>query len=149
MLLQQTSTTWDLRYEPPPISSGLKLYMLFLFFICIITGIKVVRLWRDGRSARKRQDMNHGYPQRLQVASISLGQWIVCTFLIWGILSSIPLYDESNGLLASKTVPTSAILFTIEEFSTLLTLTLLVVFLLFLARWYVLRRLGKLRHDQP
>src|SRR5215469_523149 len=139
-MLQETST-WDLRSLSPPFLPGGGLYLLFLFAACLSATAKLVKLWRAAPPFRlERQEKNPAYLQMLEVTSGSLRQWTICTFLAWGLLASVGLYDFCNRLLGENAVRRFEILFAIEGFSTALTMALLMMLFLFLLRWHILRR---------
>jgi|SRR5215469_4010374 len=101
-MLQETST-WDLRSLSPPFLPGGGLYLLFLFAACLSATAKLVKLWRAAPPFRlERQEKNPAYLQMLEVTSGSLRQWTICTFLAWGLLASVGLYDFCNRLLGEK-----------------------------------------------
>jgi len=80
----------------------------------------------------------------LQASGTSLKHWIRCTFLVWGIFASISIYDVCDRLLDEKRVGSFVILFVVQDFSTALTMALLVVLFLFLVRWHMLERIEQL-----
>jgi hypothetical protein len=53
---------------------------------------------------------------------------------------------ETNRLLDSKSAGSFLILFVIQDFSTTLTMALLVVLFLHLVRWHMQKRIERLRH---
>jgi hypothetical protein len=121
--------------------------MLFLFAVCLLAIAKLVRLWWAAPPFRlERQERNSAYFRTLETSSSSLRQWITCTFLAWGIVASVVLYDFCNRLLGQKAVGRIEILLAIEGFSTVLSIALLVVFFLVLIRWHILKRIEQLRH---
>ena len=128
-------------------SSSFKTYMLFLLVVCVVTSIKLIRGWRAAPPFRlSRQANNPSYLQLLQASCASLKQWISFTFLGWGIFASLSLYDVGDRLLDDKRIGSFVILFVIEDFSSALSMALLVVLFLFLARWHMLRRIEHLRN---
>ena len=68
------------------------------------------------------------------------------TVLTWGVFASVSIYDFCSGLLMEKRMAREMFLFAIHDFSTTLTLTLLVVQFSFLVRWHLLKRIEYLRH---
>jgi hypothetical protein len=84
----------------------------------------------------------------LEVTSTSLRQWATCTFLAWGIVASVGLYDSCSRLLSESAVRRIEILFAIEGFSTALSMALLTVLFLVLIRWRILRRIEWLRQGK-
>jgi hypothetical protein len=142
----QESTTWDLRSMTRTPSTIMEIYTLFLFLTCIVTSVKLVRIWRAAPPfTLPRQASSPAYLELLESSSSSLKQWIGSTFLAWGIFASICLTDVCNRLLANKTIGNVVILFVIQDFSTTLTMALLVVFFLFLVRWHMLKRIEHIR----
>jgi len=128
-------------------STSFRTYVFFLLVVCVVTSIKLIRVWRAAPPFRlSRQASNPSYPQLLQASSASLKQWISFTFLGWGIFASISLYDVCDGLLDEKRIGSFVILFVIEDFSSAFSMALLVVLFLFLARWHMLRRIEHLRN---
>lgn len=141
----QESGTWDLRYVDREPSNILKIYILFLLVVCIVTSVRLIRVWRAAPPfGLSRQAGNPAYLRLLHASSTSLRQWIGATFLGWGIFASVSLHDFCNGLLAEKSTGHGVISFAIQEFSTTLTIALLVVLFLFLARWHMLERIERL-----
>jgi hypothetical protein len=146
MLQEQEPPTWDLRSTPPEASTGLKIYILFLLVVCVVSTIKLIRIWRavpPFRLSRRANDPS--YLHLLQVSGTSLKQWVSFTFLAWGIVASTTLTDVCNGLLAEKSEGRYVIISLLQDFSTTLSMALLVVLFVFLARWHVLKRIDRLR----
>jgi VanZ family protein len=121
--------------------------MLFLLVVCIVTTVKLINVWRGAPPFRLSQRAGSpDYPRLLQSSGTSLRQWIWLTVLTWGVFASVSLYDFCDGLLTEKRTPREMFLFAIQDFSTTLTMTLLVVLFSFLARWHMLKRIEYLRH---
>jgi hypothetical protein len=143
----QESTTWDLWHMTRGPSSSTKIHMLFLLVVCIVTTVKLIRVWRTALPFRFSPGAgNPEYLRLLQTSGTSLKQWICLTGLMWGVFASVSLYDFCNGLLIEKQTPREMLLFAIQDFSTTLTMTLLVALFSFLARWHMLKRIEYLRH---
>lgn len=143
----QEPVTWDLRSLTRRPSTSMQIYILFLFLVCIVTSVKLVRVWRAAPPFRlSRQAGSPTYLELLETSSSSLKQWIGSTFLGWGIFASISLTDVCSRLLDYKTIGSSLIPFTIQDFSTALTMALLAVLFLFVVRWHMLKRIEHLRH---
>jgi hypothetical protein len=143
----QESTTWNPRYIYREPSTSLKIYVLFLFAVCIVACVKLFRVWRAAPPFRlSRKAGSPAYLQSLEISSTSLSQWIGSTFLVWGIFSSVSLYDVCDRLFDSKRIGSFVILFVIQDFSKTLTMALLVVLFLRLVRWHMLKRIERLRH---
>ena len=142
MLQESAATSWDPRAITSTPSVSLKLYMLFLLVVCIVTSIKLVRLWRMAPPFRaQRQRDNSAYLSLLQSSAASLKQWISFTYLGWGVFASISLYNLCNQLLDDKRVGGLMVVFLVREFSTTLTMALLVALFAFLAQWHMSRRI--------
>jgi hypothetical protein len=145
-MLQETST-WDLRSDGGASSTSMKIYMLFLFVVCIVTIVRLIRTWWGAPLFRlSRQAGNAAYLGLLQASGASMKRWIGLTFLIWGIFASVSIHTFCEGLLVEKRTGRGQILYAIQEFSTTLTMTLLVVLFSFLVRWHMLQRIAHLRH---
>jgi len=146
----QESGSWDLRnmcYSP---SIKLRLYLLFLLVACIVTSFKLVRLWITAPPFQlKRQAGNTVYFHRLEHARTSLKQWMTLTLVIWGIFTSLSTSDMCNGLLAQKTYGSTLFIYILGEFSTALTLCLVVVLFMLLVRWYLMKRMEQLHRVRP
>lgn len=144
-MLQETST-WDLQRMGPALSPVFRLYIVFLFAVCILASSKLIKLWRAAPPFRvERQEKNLVYFRTLEMVATSLRQWITCTFLAWGIVASVDVYDCSNRLLGQEGVDRNVVLFAIEGLSSGLTMALLVVLCLVLIRWHVLKRIEHCR----
>ena len=142
----QESATWDLRHMIREPSSSMKIYILFLFIVCILTSIKLIGVWGAAPPFRlSRQAGNPAYLRMLQASAIRLKQWIGLTLLTWGVFASVRLYDLCDGLLQEKRTDRVVVLFAIQDFSTSLTMALLVVVFSFLVRWHMLERIEHLR----
>ncbi len=142
----QESVGWDpqnLIREP---STSFKIYMLFLIVVCVVTIIKLIRVWRAAPPFRlSSQAKNPDYLKLLRTSSCSLSHWIRCTFLGWAILSSTAVYDVCRGMRNEKATGLGVILFVIQDFSTALSMALWVVLFVFLVRWHVSVRIECLR----
>src|ERR1700687_5166441 len=143
----QESSTWDLRQLTGRPSTSEEIYILFLLLVCIVTSVKLVRIWRAAPPFRlSRQASSSGYLVLLETSSSSLKQWIGSTFLGWGIFASISLTEVCNRLFDNQRIENSMILLIIRDFSTALPMALLVVIFSFLVRWHMLKRIEHLRH---
>jgi hypothetical protein len=125
----------------------MEIYMLFLFLACIVTCVKLFRIWRAAPPFRlHRRARSPAYLELLESSSSSLKQWLGSTFLAWGIFASITLTNVCSRLLDDKRIGSSLLLFIIPDFSTTLTMALLVALFLFLVRWHMLKRIEHVRH---
>jgi hypothetical protein len=142
----QESVGWDSQNLIREPSTSFKVYMLFLIFVCIVTIVKLVRVWRGALPFRlSSQAKNPGYLKLLRTSSRSLSHWFVCIFLAWGILSSRAIYDVCRGMRNEKTTGGGVILFVIQDLSTALSMALWVALFVFLVRWHLSNRIGRLR----
>ena len=145
-MLQESvgSDSLDLIREP---SASFKIYMLFLIVVCIVTIIKLIRVWRTTLPLRlSRQSKNPEYLKLLRTSSRSLSYWIGRTCFAWAILSSMAIYDVCSGMRNEKTTGMGVILFVIQDFSMALSMALWVVFFVFLVRWHLSNRIEWLQN---
>jgi len=144
-MLQET-VTWDPQNMIVEPSTGQKIYVLFLVVVCVVTIVKLVRVWRIALPFRlSTQANNPSYLKLLRSTRGSLSHWMWSTFLGWGILSSTALYDVCKGMLNEKVTGRMVILLQIREFAALLATALWVVSLVFLVRWHLSNRIERLR----
>jgi len=80
----------------------------------------------------------------LEASRTRLKQWIFCTFLAWGILTSTSLYGVCSRLLGEKRIGSGEYLFVLEDHAAALTMTLLVALFAFLVRWHLVTRIEDL-----
>src|SRR5208282_6736948 len=134
---QAPEVVWQLHFHPATSLSS-RLYALFLLVVCVITIIKLVRIWRHAWPFRlARQAKNPAYLGLLQATSSSVTQWTLCTFLAWGILMTISLSDDCVRLSNQRVIGTWIILDIIQDYAGILTATLSIVLFLFLIRWHL------------
>jgi hypothetical protein len=146
MLQESASTSWDPRALIVEPAASLKLYMSFLLVVCIITSVKLVKVWwkvPPFRTEGKKD--NHPYSLLLQSTVASLKQWMSFNYLGWGIFASTSVYNLCNRLLDDKRVGSLVVVMIIREFSTTLTMALLVALFIFLTKWHISRRIEHLR----
>ncbi len=138
-------TSWDLRTVTSEPSTAIKIYILFLFVVCIVTSIKLIRIWRMAAPFRaQRQRENPVYESLLQSTASSLKRWIRVTGFGWGIFASISVYDFCDRLLDQKTVGSLVVVFFVRDLSPTLTMALLVALFAFLVQWHIDRRIENL-----
>jgi hypothetical protein len=125
----------------------MKLYVLFLLFVCLVTSVELFKAWRAAPPFRlSRQANNPSYPKMLEASRIRLRQSILCIFLALGMLTSLNLSDVCNLMLAEKTMGRGLILFVLRDYGADLTMGFLVVLFAFLVRWHFLTRIEHLRN---
>jgi hypothetical protein len=143
---QAPEVTWDLRQIQRVPSTSFKLYVLFLLIVCIVTSVELFKAWRAAPPFRlSRQVGNPSYLKMLDASRTRLQQWILCTFLAWGILTSLSLCDVCYRLLGEKTIGSGVILFVLRDYAAALSMAFLVVLFAFLVRWHLLARIERLR----
>jgi hypothetical protein len=127
-------------------SLSMVIYILFLFVACINTLVELVRGWRVALPFRlSRQASNSAFLVMLETSANSLKQWIGCTLLGWGILTSLTVSDLCNRLLCDKKVGSFAIVSVIQDLSMALTMALAVALFSFLVGWHMLKRIEHLQ----
>jgi hypothetical protein len=125
-------------------STKVKLYLLFLLAVCVVTTIKLVKLWIAAPPFRlNRQTQNPAYRQQLENAKNSLKQWMAVTMLVWGIFTSVSVYDVCNRLFDQKVFGGLLLISIIADFSTALILCLVVVLFTLLVRWHIMKRIER------
>ncbi len=146
MLQESATTAWDLRNMVAEPSASERLYLLYLLVVSVVTAAKIARVWRSALPfALSRLKPTTGYLRLLESSACSLIQWLGLTFLVWALSSSLKVYNLCNRMLDESRVGDLVVVFLAREFSTILSLTLLICLFVFLARWHFLNRLAKLR----
>jgi hypothetical protein len=146
--MPQESVTFDVRHLIREPSTGFRLYVLFLFVVCLMTSVKLIRVWVVVPPFRRRpKAKSPEYFGLLRSSSRSLKQWIGCVFLSYGILFSTSLYDVCNNLLDEDRVGNAAVVLVIRDYASGLSMALVVVTFAFLARWHLLKRIESLEVD--
>jgi hypothetical protein len=146
--MPQESVTFDVRHLIREPSTGFRLYVLFLFVVCLMTSVKLIRVWVVVPPFRRRpKAKSPEYFRLLRSSSRSLKQWIGCVFLSYGILFSTSLYDVCNNLLDEDRVGNAAVVLVIRDYASGLSMALVVVTFAFLARWHLLKRIESLEVD--
>jgi hypothetical protein len=143
--MPQESLIFDYQHLIREPSTSFKLYVLFLLASCVVTGTKLIRVWRAAPPFRlSRRANSPEYLELLRRSRRSLKQWIGLIFLSYGILFSTSLYDVCNRLLGDNRWGSEAILLVVEDYATGLNMALWVVVFVFLARWHMLKRIERL-----
>jgi hypothetical protein len=110
------------------------------------SSVELFKAWRAAPPFRlSRQLSNPSYLKMLAASRTRLKQWIFCTFLLWGTLTSLSLSDVCDRLLGEKTIGSAVILFVIRDYAAALTMAFLVVFFSFFVQWHILARIERLR----
>jgi hypothetical protein len=150
-LLQDQSSEigWDLMQMGRAHSTSLKLYSVFLFIVWIVAFIKLIRIWRQAWPFRlSRQTDNPAYLKLLLGSSSGLLQWTLVTFLGWGIYMSTNLSEACVELSSRRVIGSGIILDLIQDYAGILAVTLVTALVLFLIRWYMLKRIERLGGHQ-
>ena len=143
--MPQESVTFDYGNLIRQPSTGFKLYVFFLLSVCVVTCIKLIRIWLAAPPFRGSPMANSPqYVQLLRSSSTSLKQWIGCVFLSYGILFSTSLYNVCKDVLNDNRAGGAALLLVIEDYAVGLSMALLVASFAFLTRWHLLRRFERL-----
>jgi hypothetical protein len=138
------------RWEPITICCAAdtitRLYVLFLLIAIIVGVVRMVKLWIAAPPfLLKRQIDNPGYLRALEGSSSSLRQWIGCTLLVCGLVSSYHVATFGRTFPRSKTTGAILVLDSIQYLGTVSCLAFVIVFLLFLAQWHMRIRIQHLR----
>ena len=142
---ESTSATIDMRYIWRTPSTSMKFYTLFLLVVCVVTILKLVRVWRAAPPFRlARQAKNPDSLRSLQTTSHALTQWMGCVVLTFGIFFSTSLYDLCDRLMGDKQIGGLSVLFIVQDYATAANMTLLVLLFIFLVRWHLRKRIDQL-----
>lgn len=144
-MAQENATQWDLRTICPLMNLGDRLFLFLLLAILVVVGLKLLRVFQLSRASRLRRLPDPEiHRDSLEKISTSLKQWLFVPLFAWGLLASSRLYRVCGGLLTTKNIPPSAMLYELRELATQFEVALIVSLSAFLARWYILKRLEKL-----
>ena len=146
MLQESTTQQWDPIYIDRDPGIGFKIYLFFLLAACVVTLFNLVRVWRAVLPfSTKRPAAESAYVRLLHVSSSRLACWMSLIFLAWGFLTSTRLYHMCTSMLMEKTTGRASILLAIQDSTSTLSMALVVVLLLYLARWHMVARIEGLR----
>jgi len=145
-MAQENATQWDLRSLTIPLQLDEKLFVFLMLAILVIVGVNLFRSLRLSRASR----LGHladpvSYRDALEKIRSSLKQWIFVPLFAWGLLASRHLYLLWGDLLVEKDIHRTMMFYNLRQLAAELYLATLVSFAAFLVRWYILKRLGKLR----
>lgn len=137
---ETTSMEWNLDTMNTPTSGLEKAYLLLLLIIVVVAAIKLVKVWRVAPPFRaSQQNNNPAYLHLLRSFAASLQNWIVLTFLAWGLYISITVTRICGQL--QRSVSPQLVSYIVGELSVTTTMALLVALFAFLVRWHISRRL--------
>jgi len=129
-------------------SAAIKAYVLFLLGVCIVALVKLIIVWRDAPPFRfSRVAPRSDQLARLRRSSASLGRWIGCTCLVWGILTSWNLGNVCERLLDEPKFGLATIAVILADYAEVALVTLCVILLLYLIRWHFLARIDSLQNE--
>jgi hypothetical protein len=112
-----------------------------------VTSLELIRAWRVAPPFRRSRHVgNPPYIKMLEAARTTLRQWILCTFLVVGILTSINLSHICTYLLGEKVFRSAVVLYILRGYGVDPTMAFLAVVFAFLVRWHFLTRLERLRN---
>jgi len=147
MLQESTQVQWDPLYIDRAPSTGLRIYLLFLLVACVVTLFDLVRVWRAVPPfSAKSPPIASIYFEMLQVNASRFRRWIGLIFLAWGLRTSTGLYNTCSAMLEEKMTGLAVIVSVIRDFTAELSLGLLAVLFLYLARWHILTRIENFRN---
>jgi hypothetical protein len=136
---------WELR-EPPQLSPSARLYLLFLLIVCVVVAIELFRAWRLAPPfGLSRQRNNPSYLKGLETARTRITQWILRSFLVLGIHTSLSLLRVCSLLLGESSISAVSFLLAFREYAAELMMGLSVAFFGFLIQWHFLLRIKRLR----
>ena len=122
-----------------------KLYVLFLVIVCVVTCIKLIRVWVAVPPFRaSSKTASPEYSALLRRSSRSLKQWIGSVILSYALLFSTSLYGVCRDVLNDNRVGGAALFFVIEDYAAALSMAILVILMVFLVRWHLVRRIERL-----
>lgn len=126
-------------------TTSFKLYILSLLIVCIVTCTKLIRIWVavppfTGSSKASSPE----YIALLRRSSRSLKQWIGCVLLSYALLFSTSLYGVCRDVLNDNRAGCAVLLLVIEDYAGALSMALVVISMVFLARWHLVRRIERL-----
>jgi hypothetical protein len=149
MLQESSSTAWDLRAMHSTPNAITKTYILFLLTVSVVAVVKMILVWRIVPPFRKAgPEYSPAYRTLLESTVKSLRYWRSLTYQGWGIFASISLCALCDRLLDERRVGALLVVSLVEEFSTTLTMALLVALVVFLLQWNLHKRMGKLDNSR-
>jgi len=137
---------WDVRTIYVHVPASWRIYVLFLLTVCIVTLVKLLRVWLGAlpfRLSRKAGD--RAYLSYLQTLATSLNHWIAFTYLGLGTYVGFDVYDAFGRILDQKLLGTYAALATVQQLAGAFTMALAVILFAFLVRWHVVNRIAHLQ----
>jgi hypothetical protein len=136
-------SSWDLSqlyWEPP----GFRYYFSFLLLIWVVTGLKIIKIWRTLRRA-EMQDLQACVARdgELRTSVLSLLRWMGLTLLGWGLFMSVSVGDVSASFLAGSAKGKLPVLMFIRGYAPTLTMALVTAIVLYIVHWWLSKRIEK------
>jgi hypothetical protein len=139
-MVQAPQTTWG-QYDPIYTNHASSIaFKVYLVFIVLSLAAAAVHLVKSLRSRRQSGAEIEQSTSPLQRRASSLGKWITLNFLVWVMLTCIELRPILKTTFLRRTFEAILFLPFIVDALQTLTLTLWVTIILYLTRWYILRR---------
>ena len=126
-------------------TTSFKLYLLFLTIVCLVTCIKLIKVWVAVPPFRaSSKPPSPEYSTLLRRSASSLKHWIGSLILSYALLFSTSLYGVCRDVLNDNRVGGAALFFVVEDYAAALSMALLVISTVFLVRWHLVRRIERL-----
>jgi len=146
MLQESTTVEWDPVYVHRDPGVAFKFYIFLLLAGCLATVFNLFRVWRSVLPFTSRRPLAlTGYFLLLQVSANRLKRWIGLILLASGLATLISVYDICSGMLEEKSTRLAAMVPMIQDLAAMLSVGLLVVLFIYLARWHILIRIERFR----
>ena len=148
--MQDTAVTWDLRSLPHESTSAEKVLVFFFLIVGMTAFVKLIANWWVAPPFLiSRQAGNQSFTHRLQDSARSLSDCMKLTLLFYPLLICFNLYRDCSGLLQSRTISTTELVYLAQEIAVLAEMGFLLALFLFLIRWHFLNRLELLEKSPP
>jgi hypothetical protein len=143
---ESTAVQWDPVYVHRDPGVAFKLYVFLLLAGSVVAALSLFKVWCAVLPFNSRHPPAPlVYLKILQESSNRLKRWIGLIFVGSGLATLVGIYDVCSGMLAEKSTGLAVLLPMIKDLSATLSVGLLVVLLLYLARWHILIRIERLR----
>jgi hypothetical protein len=117
--MQDTAVTWDLRSLPHE-SSAEKVLVFFFLIVGMTAFVKLIANWWVAPPFLiSRQAGNQSFTHRLQDSARSLSDCMKLTLLFYPLLICFNLYRDCSGLLQSRTISKTELVYLAQEIAVL------------------------------
>jgi hypothetical protein len=129
------------------------LYFLTIIVACLLATARVFRIWRVGRQPLDATSCVK-YSEQIQESILNLQQWRGFLLITWGIVVAVNFREAWQGARAATANgyfgrgDVSTLLFNLRNVTTSLIAALVASALLYLARWYLLKRLERVKQNR-